>query len=79
MDRFYVKARDLAQQIRDKYGAPDVQGEGNVLVGSNKLNARGIMYLAGFWHGVSGDHIDLWDGNTLRTPGQQKVLAETDC
>jgi hypothetical protein len=70
MDRFYVKAKDLAKHIQDDCGDADIAGKGKELVGSGKLaGKKGVMYLGGFWHGGSGDHIDLWDGTKLLITG----------
>jgi hypothetical protein len=70
MDRFYVKAKDLAKHIEDDCGEADIAGRGKELVGSGKLaGQKGVMYLGGFWHGGSGDHIDLWDGRKLLITG----------
>jgi len=69
MDLLYVKAKDLANHIRDKFGSPDVAGVGKALLQSKKLAGKGVMYLGGFWHGGEGDHIDLWDGQKLNVTG----------
>jgi hypothetical protein len=69
MDRFFVKAKDLAQNITDKFGAPDFSGNGETFLKSADHTKKGVMYLGGFWHGGTGDHIDLWDGSRLNVTG----------
>jgi hypothetical protein len=69
MDRFFVKAKDLAQGINEKFGPPDFSGTGTDFLKSARRTKKGVMYLGGFWHGGTGDHIDLWDGNRLNVTG----------
>ncbi|KAA6464736.1 hypothetical protein DYQ86_01880 [Acidobacteria bacterium AB60] len=69
MDKFFVKAKDLAAAIRDRYGPPDFAGSGPDFLKSPHHNKRGVMYLGGFWHGGTGDHIDLWTGSNLVITG----------
>jgi hypothetical protein len=69
MDKFYVKAKDLANHINDKYGRPDFVGDGQGYLKSKFSASKGVMYLGGFWHGGHGDHIDLWDGSKLNVTG----------
>ena len=67
MDRFFVKAKDLANCIQERYGSPEYAGPGpHFLRGQYQ---KGVRYLAGFWHDGTGDHIDLWDGEKLNVTG----------
>jgi len=77
MDRFFVKARDLATCIRDRHGKPDFVGSGNDFLKWPGRDQSGVMYLGGFWDGGSGDHIDLWNGVNLNVTGSARdSLAE---
>jgi hypothetical protein len=69
MDKFYVKAKDLAAQMKDRFGPPDFRGNGPEFLKSPTRGKMGVMYLGGFWHEGTGDHIDLWDGSRLNITG----------
>ncbi|NIE64629.1 type VI secretion system amidase effector protein Tae4 [Burkholderia sp. Ax-1719] len=82
--RTSLRAREMAEwlKLRPMAGLPlpvDVTGAD----WQSKIKGkRGIVFFSGYWarqtdHNgqVTGDHIDLWNGNTLTSPGIQGRLT----
>lgn len=78
LDKYFLRATDLAIAMLKHFGAPDVKGSGLSVL--KKIdNKPGVIYLEDCWktagekfnsvvYGVdtrSGDHMDLWTGKTL--------------
>jgi hypothetical protein len=86
MDKFYVKAADLAARLREEWGKPDIKS-----VGSNAAlvlrNRQGVIFIENAWRTKFGlgdktvDHVDLWDGERLGAyPAAEstEILARAD-
>ena len=72
MERFFVKAQDLAEEINRSFDKPDFSGTGPEFLKSPFRACKGVIFLGDFWgSGGAGDHIDLWDGEaqTLNVTG----------
>lgn len=78
LDKFFLKATDLAIAILKRHGSPDFNISGRDAL-STIAGKRGVIYLEDCWQSpgeklhaalgitnlMSGDHIDIWDGNCL--------------
>lgn len=85
--RYFFKAQDLADAMVLRFGKPDITKPGQAGLEAI-LRKKGVVFLQDCWiPGIAGkflggkptgDHIDLWDGNTLeiyRKDPQAKVWA----
>lgn len=74
MAKYYFKAQEVADRLREEFGPPDIQGKGEAVL-PRIANRPGIVFLQDYWttplQSVKslfgqpterGDHIDLWDG-----------------
>jgi hypothetical protein len=74
LQRFYVKAQDLANDMSRWFGLPDLRIDGNASLQAISGNQR-VIFMQDCWGGSSllgvtlreqtYDHIDLWDGGML--------------
>lgn len=76
MDRFFVKVRDLTDDVEDVFGPPDVKGKGSRAIHDRSIeNRHGIIVLGGCWHTGTGDHIDRWNRHLLQIESGESTSA----
>lgn len=86
LDKFFLKATDLALAILDTYGAPTLKGLGSTMW-EQVQGRQGVVYFEDMWQtktekihsalGIvdtkSGDHIDLFTGAVLEIVTDRNV------
>jgi Type VI secretion system (T6SS), amidase effector protein 4 len=78
MEKFYVRAQQLANHIAYTFGPPDIRCSGATAVHSKKLQGlTGVIFLTHCWASrADGDHIDLWNGKNLEIESNYPLPAQ---
>lgn len=73
LERYYARAQDFANRLREERGPPDVHVTG--LNADQRLKGkRGVLFVQDAWptgllgamlHGNTVDHVDLWNGEQM--------------
>lgn len=76
LERYYVKAEDLARRLREEWGEPayNIEGASALATFSGK---RGVIFVQDAWFSrremaKTVDHIDLWDGRRMGAYDEKK-------